>query len=86
MPVLKNARHETFAQGLAKGLIAEQEWERRMTGYGRGWQEPKASGVRAMLRQIMREPATKKTWYVVSAIYLVLVAVLVAGGSEVMGR
>lgn len=27
MPVLKNARHEAFAQGLAKGLTAEQAYQ-----------------------------------------------------------
>lgn len=26
MPVLKNARHETFAQGLAKGLTADEAY------------------------------------------------------------
>lgn len=28
MPVLKNARHETFAQGLAKGLTADEAYQK----------------------------------------------------------
>lgn len=52
----------------------EQERERKMiTGYGKGWQEPKASGRIARLRQIMREPATTTAYYTAATVCVVFI-------------
>lgn len=44
----------------------------RYTGYGRTWSEEKASGLFPRLRQIMREPATKTTYYISGAICIAI--------------
>jgi len=48
-------------------------------GYGRGWREPKVSGV-ARIFQMGREPATKTTWCVLCGFHalVVLAAILAA--------
>ncbi|MBB5040814.1 hypothetical protein [Shinella fusca] len=54
----------------------------RITGYGRGWQEEKATKPIARLFQIMREPATTATYYFATAFYLmvmVLIIVVIVG-------
>lgn len=45
------------------------------TGYGRGWQEPKADKPLARLAQIAREPAT--TWtYIILGVFTVIVVLM----------
>lgn len=40
------------------------------TGYGRGWQEPKAMGWRR-IPQRLREPATKTDWKIALAVFVI---------------
>ena len=49
--------------------------ERLFKGYGRAWTEERATGL-ARLSQILREPATKNTYYVLMAIFFVASALL----------
>lgn len=49
----------------------------RITGYGRGWQEEKATKPIARLFQIMREPANTDTYYFAAAFYLVVVMLII---------
>jgi hypothetical protein len=41
-----------------------------ITGYGRGWQEPKAHGWRRFFQK-MREPATTTDWIIAGAVLVV---------------
>lgn len=47
-----------------------------ITGYGRGWQEPKATGWRR-IPQRLREPATYKDWVIAMAV--------IWGGAAILG-
>lgn len=48
----------------------------KITGYGRGWQEPKAKGMKRIL-QIGREPASTTTWYAASIVFVLVVCIAV---------
>lgn len=48
----------------------------RITGYGRGWQEEKATTRIARLRQIMRQPASHMAWLVIFSIYCTVLAAI----------
>jgi len=50
-----------------------------ITGYGKGWQEPKATTRFARFRQIMREPATTNA-YIGAAVFWFVVMTLVLNG------
>lgn len=47
-------------------------------GYGRAWTEDKASGL-ARFFQIMREPASKNTYYVLGGVFLFVIATIEIG-------
>ncbi len=47
-----------------------------ITGYGKGWQEPKAEGFVNRFKQRMREPATTTTYYIAGFIFIVFVALV----------
>jgi len=53
-----------------------------ITGYGKGWQEPKATTRFSRFLQIMREPATTNAYIGVALFWLavcVLILLLIAG-------
>ncbi len=52
----------------------------KITGYGKGWQEEKATGWRRLL-QIGREPATTSTyiWGIAVSICIILLSLLISG-------
>lgn len=49
----------------------------KSTGYGKGWQEPKAETIVGRAMQIMREPASKNAWVGISALYTVAAALII---------
>ena len=51
----------------------------RITGFGRGWQEQKATGPASRFFQIMREPATTKSYVYVMVFLVVVELALVIG-------
>lgn len=59
------------------------ESKRGLTGYGRGWSEPKATAPIARFLQIMREPATKTTWTIATAAFTAIsvLIILAKGGA-----
>ena len=57
-----------MAQVTQADLIRVCEDKNMITGYGKGWQEPKATTRFGRFRQIMREPATTKA-YIAAAFF-----------------
>lgn len=64
MPVLKNARHETFAQGLAKGLTADEAYVSAGYKPDRGHASRLAANgnIRARVDEIKSRAAEKAEW------------------------
>ncbi|WP_454686850.1 hypothetical protein [Agrobacterium leguminum] len=64
MPVLKNARHETFAQGLAKGMTADEAYVSAGYKPDRGHASRLASNgnIRARVDEIKNRVAEKAEW------------------------
>lgn len=59
----------------------------RITGYGRGWQEPLATGRWARFRQWLREPATKTSWaWALAAFVFALPILMVVVGLVRLGE
>lgn len=64
MPVLKNARHETFAQGLAKGMTADEAYVSAGYKPDRGHASRLAANgnIRARVDEIKNRVAEKAEW------------------------
>lgn len=63
--------------------MASESGRAGLTGYGRGWSEPKATTPIARFLQIMREPATKTTWTIATAAFTAIsvLIILAKGGA-----
>lgn len=56
----------------------------RITGYGKGWQEPLAKGRWARWRQRQREPATKSDYLWALSVPLLFFVLVLYGGTALM--